>query len=160
MRVEVEGGIGVVVQVHVHLVAHLTIQTQVDLLVEVETGGLAVTDGQRGILDILQRGTHLQLCRSLCLDTHTTRTEDLLRRPQVEVHVHQVELVLTLVGHVLFFLGAEEIVTGTFLTPLPILLRSHQNGGIQIGVANLRADDVDIQRVIVFYRLLDIVWQT
>ena len=55
--VEVEGGIGVVVEVEVHLVAHLRIGRDVDFLVEVEARGLTVTDGQRGVVDVLQRGS-------------------------------------------------------------------------------------------------------
>ena len=43
LGVEVEGGIGVVVQVHVHLVAHLTRHVQVNLLVEIDRLRLSVT---------------------------------------------------------------------------------------------------------------------
>ena len=76
--VEVEGGVGVVVEVEVHLVADLGIGTEVDFLVEVEARGLTVTDRQRGVVDVLQRSTHLQLGRSLCLHTHTARAKDFL----------------------------------------------------------------------------------
>ena len=81
LRVEVEGGVGVVVQVHVHLVAHPSVHVQVDLLVEVEGCSLAVAHGQRGVVYLLDVAAHLQLSRSLGLDTHTTRTEYLLCRP-------------------------------------------------------------------------------
>ena len=46
LRVEVEGGVGVVVEVHVHLVAHLAVDTEVDLLVEVHLRRLTVADGE------------------------------------------------------------------------------------------------------------------
>ena len=85
--VEVKGGIRVVVQVHVHLVAHLAVHVQVDFLVEVKTGGLAVTDRQRGVVDVLHRGTQFQFGCSLRLNAHAARAEDLLGRTQVEVHV-------------------------------------------------------------------------
>ena len=80
MRVEVEGGIGVVVQVHVHLVAHSSIHVHIDFLIEIHAGGLAVAHGQRRVVDVLHRGTELQLGRSLGLDTHAALTENLLGR--------------------------------------------------------------------------------
>ena len=80
LRVEVEGGVGVVVQVHVHLIAHLTVHVQVNLLVKVYGLGTTVAFRQRGVVYNLQVTTQLQLCRSLCLDAHTTRTEYLLGR--------------------------------------------------------------------------------
>ena len=144
MGIEVKGGVGVVVQIHIHLVAYLTVHAQVNLLVEVEAGGLTVTDGQRGVIDVLHRGTQLQLCRSLGFDTHTARAEDFFRRSQVEVHVGKRELVLALVRHILGILLAEEVVEGPLLTPLQVFLRGHQHGGVQIAVAYLRAYIVDV----------------
>ena len=87
LRIKVEGGIGVIVKVHIHLVAHLAINAQVYLLVEVKGLGLPVPDGQARIVNILQRGTNLQFGRTLSLHSHTAGTEYLLGRAQVEVHV-------------------------------------------------------------------------
>ena len=157
LRVEVEGGISVVVQVHVHLVAHLAVHVQVDFLVKVEGGRLAVTDRQRGVVDALDVGTQLQLGRSLGPYAHTARTEDLLCRAQVEMHVGKRELFLALVLHVLGILLPEEVLQQPFLTPFPVLLRTHQHRGIQIGAAHLRADVVHVGGVVVFHRLTDIV---
>ena len=36
LRIKVKGSIGVVVQVHIHLVTHLTVDTQIHLLIKVE----------------------------------------------------------------------------------------------------------------------------
>ena len=43
LRVEIEGRIRVVVDIEVHLVAHLGIHREIDFLVEVEAGHLAIT---------------------------------------------------------------------------------------------------------------------
>ena len=110
LRVEIEGRIRVIAQVHVHLVAHLSVHAQVYLLVEVQAGGPAVSDGQRGVVCILQRGSELELCRALGLDSYTAGAENLLCRTQTEVHVHKVELIFTLVGSVLSIFLVEELV--------------------------------------------------
>ena len=157
LGIEVEGSIGVVVQVHVHLVTHPTVHVQVDLLVEVEGCGLTVADRQRGVVDVLHRHSQLQFCRSLCLDAHTARAEDLLGWSQVEVHIGKRELVLALVLYVLHVLLAEEVAQRPFLHPLAILLGRHQHGGIQVRVADLRADIVHIGRIVILHRLTDIL---
>ena len=157
LGIKVKGGIGVVVQVHVYLVTHPTVHVQVDLLVEVEGCGLTVADRQRGVVDVLHRHSQLQLCRSLCLDAHTARAEYLLGRSQVEVHIGKRELVLALVLNVLHVLLAEEVAQRPFLHPLTILLGRHQHRGIQVRVADLRADIVHIGRIVILHRLTDIL---
>ena len=160
LRVKVEGGVGVVVQRHVYLVAYLTRYVQIDFLVEVDGGRLAVTLWQRGVVDVLQCGTQLQFGRSLRFDANTARTEYLLCRTQVEVHIGKRELLLALRGNILSLLLAEEGLALAAFTPLVILLGSHQDGGVQIRVANLRTDAVVAQRVVVFHLLLDVLGQT
>ena len=157
LGVEVERGVGVVVQVHVQLVAHLAVHAQVDLLVEVEGGGLTVTDGQRGVVDTLQVRADLQFGRSLCLDAHTAGAKDLLGRSQVEVHVGKRELVLARRLHILRVLLAEELTQGPLLRPLRVLLGCHQHRRVQVGVADLRTHIVHVRRVVVLHRLTDIV---
>ena len=137
LRIEVERGIGVVVQVHVDLVAHLTVHAQVDLHVKVEGRGLPVTGRQTGVIYALERCAHLQLSRSLCLHAHAARTEDFLCRSQIEVHVGEVELLLALGSIVLGILLAEELLTGALLAPLQILVGCHHERGVQIAVAHL-----------------------
>ena len=157
LRVEVEGGVRVVVQVHVHLVAHLAVDVQIHLLIEVEGRRLAVADGQRGVVDVLHRGAHLQLGRSLRLDAHAAWSEDFLCRSQVEVHVCERELVLVLRLVGLVVLLAEEELTLSALRPQHILLGRHQDRRVQVGIAQLRADEVESQRVHVLRLLTDIV---
>ena len=160
LGIKVERGIGVVVQVHVHLVAHLTIDIQIDFLVKVNTLGLTVTLRQRGIVDVLQCGTQLQFCRTLRLDTYTTRTENLLSRSQVKVHIGKAELLLAFRGHILCIFLAEEGLTFFLLAPQAILLRCHQHRGIQIRVAQFRTYLIGVHRVVILYLLTDIRWQT
>ena len=157
LRVEVERSVGVVVEVHVHLVAHTTVQTNVYLLVEVHRGGLAVAHGQRRVVDALHRGAELQLGSTLRLDAHTARSEYLLSRSEVEVHVGEVELLLALSLIYLVVLLAEELVHHASLAPLAILLLRHHKRGVDVRVGYLRADDVAVERVVVHHVLLQVV---
>ena len=157
LGVEVEGGIGVVVQRHVHLVAYLAGDVEVDFLVEIDRLGVTVALGQRRVVDVLEVGTELQLCGTLGLDAHTARAEYLLGGADVEVHVGKVEFLLAFVRHVLGILLAEELVHLAALAPLVILFGGHQHRGIQVAVTNLRANDVHAGRVVVLYLLLDIL---
>ena len=76
------------------------------------------------------------------------------------MHIGKRELLLALRGNILCLLLAEEGLALATLTPLVILLGSHQDGGVQIRVANLRTDAVVAQRVVVFHLLLDVLGQT
>ena len=157
LGVEVESGVGVVVQVHVHLVTYLTIDVQVDFLVEVDGLGPSVSLWQRGVIDVLEVGSQLQLRRTLRLDAHTAGAEYLLGRSQVEVHIREVELVLALGSHVLRILLAEETPQLSFLAPCAVFLGSHQHRSIQVVVAYLRTDDIHSRRVIILHLLPDIL---
>ena len=109
MGVEVERSVGVVVEVHVHLVAHTSVDVDVYLLVKVHGRGLAVAYWKRRIVDVLHRSSKLQLGCTLCTYAHTAGTEYLLSRTQVEVHVAEVELLLALSLIYLVVLLAEEV---------------------------------------------------
>ena len=157
LRVEVERSVGVVVEVHVHLVAHASVKTHVYLLVEVHRGGLAVAHGQRRVVDALHRGAELQLGCSLRLDAHTAWTEYLLSRSEVEVHVGEVKLLLALSLVDLVVLLAEELVHHAALAPLAILVLRHHERGVDVRVGYLRTDDVSVERVVVHHVLLQVV---
>ena len=60
------------------------------------------------------------------------------------MHVGKRELVLALRLYVLGVLLAEEIAQGTLLRPFLILLGCHQQGDVQIGVADLRSHVIDV----------------
>ena len=157
LGVEVESGVGVVVDVHVHLVAYLAVDAEVDFLVEVKGGGLAVADGQRGVVDVLERGAKLQFRRSLGLDAHAARAEDFLGRAEVEMHVGEVELLLPLALGDFFVLRLEKLVHGAALAPLEILVVGHHRGRPYIGASHLVADDVAVEGVVVLHRLLHVL---
>ena len=85
--IEIEGGIGVVIQVHVHLIAHLSVDVEIDFLIKIHHRRLSVADRQRRIVDVFLVDTELEFGRTLCLHSDATRTEDFLCRSQVEVHI-------------------------------------------------------------------------
>ena len=75
------------------------------------------------------------------------------------MHICEAELLLAFIGHVLCILLAEEVPQFTLLAPFTIFLGSHQQGGVQIAVANLRADDIHTRGVIILHLLTDILRQ-
>ena len=131
LGIEIEGGIGVVVDVHVDLVAHLTRHAEVDFLVEVEAEGLPAVGSQRGVLHVLVGAADLQLCRALGLDLHAARSEDLLGRSQAELDVGEVELALAAGLERLLILQAVVVLHRTLQAPLLVFVGSHQDGGVQ-----------------------------
>ena len=157
LRVEVEGGVGVVVEVHVDLVADLAIDVEVDLLVEVHRRGLAVADGERRVVDVLQRRTKLQFGGTLCLDTYAARAEDLLCWSEIEVHVGEVKLLLALLLENLLVLLAIEVGPALSLAPHPVLVWSHHDRRTDVGATDLVADDIAVDGVVVLHRLLHIL---
>ena len=74
------------------------------------------------------------------------------------MHIHKVKLTFSVVFHVFRVLLPEESPHRPLFRPLLILLGSHQNGGIQVRVAQLRAYVIHIGRIIVLHRLTDIIW--
>ena len=157
LGVKVKGGIGVVVQVQVHLVAHLAIEVQVYLFVKVKRLGLPVSDGQRGVVDAFQVGTHLEFCRSLCLDAHAAGTKYLLGWSKVELHVAERELLLALTGSVLCIFFPEECLCLPVLRPPHILLGAHQHRCVEIGVSHLGAQHIASQRVVIHHLRFQVV---
>ena len=127
LLVVVEGGVRVVVQAHVHLVAHLGIYGHVYLHVEVQTEGAASAGSKGGVVRRLHVAAYLQFCRTLCLDLHTTGTEYLFCRTQREAHVGEVELVVALCLEE--FLVALPVVLCHTLAqaPVHVFLGSHQH---------------------------------
>ena len=157
LRVVVEGGVGVVVEVHVHLVAHLSVDVEVDLLIKLHHRGLAVADGQRGVVHTLLVDAKLQLGSSLRAHSDASGTEDFLGRSQVEVHVGEVKFLLSL-G--LVYLVVLLAVVGTSLVelaPCHVLGRRHHDGSREPCAAQLVADDVAVQRVVVLHVVFHVV---
>ena len=128
LGVHVHGGFGVVVDVHVHLVAHLTCDAEVDLLVEVEAEGLPSVGSQRGVLDVLVGAAQLQLGVALCLDLHASGAENLLCWSEVELDVCEVELALAAGVEGVLVLLAVVLLHGALEAPLLVLVGRHEDG--------------------------------
>ena len=154
LRIVVEGGIGVVIQVEVHLVANLTVQIQINLLIEVHHRGLSVADRQRRVVDILLVDTKLQFGRTLRLHPDAARTEDFLSRSQVEVHIGKVEFLLALSLVYLVVLLSVKSVSLVQFSPCEIFRRSEHDRSREPGVAHLVADDVSVDGIVVDHIIL------
>ena len=157
LRIIVEGGIGVIVQVHVHLVAHLTVHVEVDFLVKVHHRGLAVADRERWVVDALLVDAKLDFSRTLGLDTDTARTKDFLCWSQVEVHVREVKLLLAFLLVYLIVLLAEVGIALLHLAPGHILLWCHHDRSREPGIAHTVAHDVAVQGIIIHHLILQVV---
>ena len=155
--VEVKGGIGIIVQVHIDLVAHLTVHAQVYLLVEVYACSISVAYGQRGVVDAFQRSSEFQLGSTLSLDAHSTGAEYFLSWSEVEVHIGEVEFLFTLCGYHLFILRFEVLVEVTSAAPFDILLRSHHHRCPYPCATDFVADDVHVECVVVHHILFQVV---
>ena len=153
----VERGIGVVVQVHIHLVTHLSVDREVDFLIKIHRRGLAVADGQRRIIDVLHRGSEFQFSRSLRFHADTAGTENLLRRAQFEMHIREIEflLALGLIDFIVFL--TVEVTAQLQITPLSELLGSHEDRSTQILASHLRANQIAAQRVVILHLLLHVL---
>ena len=73
------------------------------------------------------------------------------------MHIGKTELLLALVLHILRILLAEEALQFALLAPCSVFFRGHQQGGIQIVVANLRTNDIHARRVVILHLLTDIL---
>ena len=131
LGVVVEGGLRVVVQVHVDFVAHLTIEAEVNLLVEVKTYCFTTRCCKSRVVDLLGVDAHLEFCTTLCLDLHTTRTKDFLCRSKVEMHIRKVELALALCLEGFLVLMLPVLLHTVLKRPLLVFFWSHQDRRIQ-----------------------------
>ena len=155
MGVEVEGRLGVVVEVKVDLVAHFAGDAEIYLFVEVESEHFPVSLGQRGVVHLAHVGADFQFGGTLRLDLYAAGAEYLFRRTEVELHVGEVELVLAF-GVVVLFLILLPVVGlhRAAHTPLLIFLLAQVEGGFEKGFAQLGAHLVRAGRfVVVHFRL-------
>ena len=156
MGVEIEGGIGVVVEVHIDLVTDLSRHVEVNLLVEVESSLLSASHRQRGVVNIGIGAAELQLCGALGAQTDAAGSEDLLRRSQVEVHIGEVKLLLALSLIDFTVLAPEEGVAPVFLAPFHILFGCHHDGRREPHVTDFSTNDIPTDGVVVG----DLIFQT
>ena len=101
LGVEVESGIGIVVHVERHLVAHLGRDRSLYLFVKVEIGFLTGAHRQGRVVELVVFQPHVQLDGALGSELHATGTKDLFERPEREVHIEEVELRFVFLGKIL-----------------------------------------------------------
>ena len=144
LRVEVEGRFGVVVEVEVHLVAHLAVDAEIDFLVEIEAEHLAVALRERGVVGEARVGTDFQFGGTLRLDAHAARTEDFIGWPEVKLHVGEVELLFALCLEVVAVLRTIVFRHGAAETPIHVFLARHEKRRFEIVVAKFRAKAIGV----------------
>ncbi len=143
LRVKVEGGFGVVVEVHVHLVADLSVEAEVDFLIEVETEHLAVAFGKGGVVGVSGVGADFQFGRTLRLYAYAAGPEYFVHGSEVKVHVGEVELVLSL-GFEFFSVFLPVVsVERTLKTPAHVFIWLEMEGGFEEVVAEACAVHVE-----------------
>ena len=157
LRIIIQRGIRIIVQVHIHLIAHLTIDIEIYLLIEVHHRGFSVADRQRWIIDALLVHTQFQFGRTLCPDTDTTRSENLLSRSQVEMHIREIELLLTLGLINFIILLTEESTSFIHLSPGVIFFRSKHDRSREPGIAHTISDNETVERIVIDHLILHVV---
>ena len=153
----IQRGIRIIVQVHIHLITHLTIHIEINLLIEVHHRGFPVADRQRWIIDALLVHTQFQFGRTLCPDTDTARTEYLLGWSQIEMHIREIELLLTLGLINLIVLLTEESTSLIHLSPGVILFRCKHDRSREPGIAHTVADNETVERIVIDHIILHVV---
>ena len=141
LLVERERCLRVVRQVEIQLIAHLTVHAHLYLLVEIEDVVITSTLRKARIFNVLVLKSEEQFRRPLHLQLHTARSEHLVRRTDVELHVRDVELLLVVVLHLAYLL-LPVLVHRLLLAVRRILLRRHQVRRRDIHIANLRVNHI------------------
>ena len=149
LRVEVESRVGVVVEVHVHLVAHLTVEREVHFFVKVKAEDAAVAFGQRGVVGEAVGRPDFQFGRSLSAHTHPAGAEDFFGRPERKLHIAEVELVFAARLKLLVVTAAEIVAHRLFDAHATHLVARHVKGHIQPLPAEPRAVFVRPRRLVV-----------
>ena len=149
LRIEVERGFGVVVEVHIDLVAHLSVEREVHLLVEVKAEDAAVAFRERGVVRPAVVGADFEFGAALRLHAYPARSEDFFGRSEVELHVGEVELFLSFIGKLLGVAAAEVVAHGLSDAGTTHLVPGQEVGDVEEVVAQARAVAVDACGLIV-----------
>ena len=149
LRVEVKCGVGVVVEIHVHLVAHFSVEREVHFLVEVKAEHAAIAFGQRGVVGEAVGRPDFELGRSLCAHAHAARAEDFFCRSERKLHIAKIEFVFSAVLKLLVVAAAEIVAHRLFDAHAPHLVARHVEGHIQPLPAEPRAVFVSPRRLVV-----------
>ena len=98
LRIEGEGAFGIVVDIEVHSVAHLRIDAHVDLFVKIKGFRHAAAFRKGGVVHKFVIVAEFQFGLTSGSDLYTAGTEYLFGWSQVEVHVGEVEFLLSFVS--------------------------------------------------------------
>ena len=145
LGVKVEGGFGVIVEVHVDFVADLTVQAEVYLFVEVESEDFSVSLTERGVVGEAGVGTDFEFCRTLGFDSDAAGTENLFEFSEREVHVGEVKLLfsfcLELLGVLLFVESTTAALSHEFTIFFIVQRERHIDIGRLVARAEFRAEE-------------------
>ena len=156
LLIKAERRLRIIVHIEVQLIAHLTIHTQLNLLIKIEYVIIARTLCQRRIIHILMLKTKQQFRRTLQLQLHATRTKHLIRRTDIKLHIGNIKLALVVMFHL----------TNLPLPILPqlltfrvraILFRSHHIRGSNLHIANASTHHIAVGSRVILYRSIHIV---
>ena len=105
------------------------------LLVKIEDVVIACLERQRRVRDILMLESEEQLRRTLHLKLHTSGTEDLIGRTDIELHIRDVKFLLVVMLHFAHFLLPVLVHDLPLGIVVVLLLGEHVRRG-DIGVAD------------------------
>ena len=157
LRVEVKCSVGVVVEIHVHLVAHFSVEREVHFLVEVKAEDAAVAFGQRGVVGEAVGRPDFELGRSLCAHAHAARAEDFFCRSERKLHVAKVEFVFAAVLKLLVVAAAEIVAHRLFDAHAAHLVSRQIEGDVEPLSAQARAIFIGTRLFVVEQSRLQVV---
>ena len=128
MCIEIKRRIGVIIQVHIHLVAHLSIHIEVDFLIEIHCSCATTIERKCRIFQVLMCEPHAQFGRSLRANPHTARTKNLLGRSKIKVHVAEIKLIFPLAHKDFSILFPKEGIPLLMISPPQIFFLRHHQG--------------------------------
>ncbi len=104
LLIERETGFGIVIEVEIQFIAHLAIDIDLYLLIEIEDVVVAGTDGKTRVAYILVLEAEEQLGRTLHLELHAAGAKDLVGRTDIEFHIGDVEFLLVVMLYLAYLL--------------------------------------------------------
>ena len=152
-----EGSFGVVAHVQVQLIAHLTIDIHLNLLVEIKDVVVSRAFCQRWVIHILMLETKEQLCRTLHFQSHTTRAKHFICRTDIELHIRNVEFALIVM---LYFTDLRlPILSHLFAFAVgAILVHGHHIWCSNVHISDARVHDVVARYWVILHVGGHVVW--
>ena len=136
-----KGSLRIVVEFEIQFGADFSRHINLYFLIKVKDVIIAASKRQRGIIDILVvKGKH-QFRRTLQFKLHAPGTKDPVGRPDIELHVCNVELALIIMVHFGDFL-LPIVMHNLLLRVASILLTIHNNRGSHINIPYLGVQDI------------------